>query len=193
MDSNPGDINVSQPPAEKLPDGSPLIPQNVVASPVEGDWLHEPGIPFWQPTWGDSLKYVGWRWLLFLPAILIFVFLFFIPSNLSWLPWLSIGGFKLLMLAVALPFSSILYAIKTAMQSRREPFCIHCGYTLTSLPDHYRCPECGRPYSFRLIDEYRRDPPWFIQRCRAHRELPASHQPFAAGAVRSKRRTRDGT
>jgi hypothetical protein len=36
--------------------------------------------------------------------------------------------------------------------------CIHCRYELTGLPDHYTCPECGRPYTFVDIDAYFEDP-----------------------------------
>ena len=49
------------------------------------------------------------------------------------------------------------YGLRRAAQARREPFCIFCGYNLTGLPDHYRCPECGRPYTWQMIEEYRAD------------------------------------
>lgn len=106
---------------------------------------------------------------------------------------LWMGGAKLVMFAVAVSISSAAYAIRRTVQGRRDAFCIHCGYSLRGLPDHHVCPECGRPFSLRLIDEYRRDPDWFIARCRAHRVLPGANPPFAAGPVRSKRRSRDGT
>lgn len=133
-----------------------------------------------------------WRWLVFGSALLGSLIFLFVPIWFGFFQ-LTIFGGKLLFFAIALPFSSLAYAMRSAVQARREPFCIHCGYSLIGLPDHHHCPECGRPYSFQLIDEYRRDPDWFIQRCREHRQLPQPHAAFAAGQFRSKRKSRDGT
>ena len=93
----------------------------------------------------------------------------------------------------ALPVVLAISTAKDVIRARREPFCIHCGYGLTGLPDNHACPECGRRYSFRIIDEYRRDPHWFIERYRASRLLPKPDAPFAAGTITGKRRSRDGT
>jgi hypothetical protein len=61
------------------------------------------------------------------------------------------------------------------------------------LPDGHNCPECGRPFKLSVIEEYRRDPNWFIKRHRSSKELPMADVPFDAGKVRSKRKSRDGT
>ena len=82
--------------------------------------------------------------------------------------------------------------LRTAVRQRPDPFCIHCGYSLTGLPDGHRCPECGRTFSFRVIEEYRRDSHWFIQRYKMRHDLPVAEVPFAAGEVR-RARSRDGT
>ncbi len=84
------------------------------------------------------------------------------------------------------------YVLKRAVQARKEPFCIFCGYNLTGLPDAYRCPECGRPYTWAEIEEYRRDPQWFIERWKARRALPPPDQPLEAKPSR-RPRSSDGT
>jgi hypothetical protein len=101
-------------------------------------------------------------------------------------------GPKWLIIAVALPLAAIGQTLRTAVRQRPDPFCIHCGYSLTGLPDGHRCPECGRTFSFSVIEEYRRDSHWFIKRYKMRHDLPATANPFTAGAVR-RPRSRDGT
>ena len=107
-------------------------------------------------------------------------------------PWYvgaaAAAGLVAAVVVARLPFW---YVFRRAAKARREPFCIFCGYNLTGLPDRYRCPECGRPYTWQLIAEYRRDPAWFRERWRLHRELPPADAPFEAGPV--QRRRKDGT
>jgi hypothetical protein len=81
--------------------------------------------------------------------------------------------------------------LNKGVRARTDLFCVHCGYSLEGLPDHHRCPECGRPYHFWVVEEYKRDPDWFIMRWKARRRLPPAAEPFAAGEVR-RRRGRDG-
>lgn len=104
-------------------------------------------------------------------------------------------GPKLLIMLLCLPFVAAGYAMKLGVQARKEPFCIHCGYELSGLPDHHQCPECGVPYDFKAIDEYRRDPDWFIQRYKAQQTTRPEQSPFDTGAARpgQRRRSRDGT
>jgi hypothetical protein len=152
-------------------------------------WLPSPTEPFWKPTLRDSIRYMGWRIVLIALSISLAIF---IALHLRWMyfGW-AISLWKPIVMLVAVPIIISLSAMRSALQARREPFCIHCGYTLNGLPDHYPCPECGRPNCLRLIDEYRRDPAWFIARCRTRQTLPSTHTPFTAGPVRS-RRSRDG-
>ena len=95
-------------------------------------------------------------------------------------------------LLIAAAISGVGYILNRAIRTRREPFCIYCGYNLTGLPDAYRCPECGRPYTWEEIEEYRRDPPWFIERWKARQALPAADPPLEAGPSQ-RGKSSDGT
>jgi len=126
------------------------------------------------------------------PAVVLLAGLAMLPWRPQFLQLLFWGGGKLLLLSVGGAIGMAGTAIRAVVRQRKEPFCIHCGYTLLGLPDHHICPECGRPYSLRLIDEYRRDPHWFVQRYKAHRILPNADEPFLARPS-TKPKSRDGT
>jgi hypothetical protein len=168
-----------------------VVPPENLASPGEMEWGDD--VTWWRPGFAESMKHLGWRWLLLVPAIALLIVLALIPFNPVLWQILFMGGAKLLVLVVALPFMLAGRALSQAVKARREPFCIHCGYGLTGLPDLHRCPECGRPYSFQMIDEYRRDPQWFIERWKQRHQVPIHDVPFAAGTARSKRKSKDGT
>jgi hypothetical protein len=124
------------------------------------------------------------------PPILLAVTVIFFPR--ASIP-LVISTWKFMVIAVALTVGAFARAASNVIRSRKDHFCIHCGYSLEGLPDGHRCPECGEPYLWRLIDEYRRDPAFFVQRHKALRTLPPpDHAPFNAGA-RHRKRSRDGT
>jgi hypothetical protein len=146
-------------------------------------------ITWWKPTLGDSICRVGWAWMwvlapVFLAALLVVIQPWLGPLALIW-------GIKLWALLIAAAVALVFKGVQLAAKARREPFCIHCGYTLTGLPDHHICPECGRPYSFALVEEYRKDPMWFAQRWKIARGTQPSGAPFEARKTR--RRSRDGT
>jgi hypothetical protein len=129
--------------------------------------------------------------LLFLPAAGLIAMLFLMPwyafmSNVFVLWW------KLLVPAVVLPAAYAFSLASHSIRQRKEPFCIHCGYDLSGLPDNHTCPECGEPYSWRIIDEYRRDPDWFIERYKKRNDIPAADVPFEARPS-ARKRSRDGT
>ena len=164
----------------------------MTAPPPTSDpsWLPDPGSPFWKPSLADSFRYMGWKFVL---SLVLFLIALAAPI-LFWfvgIVWFF-SFWKILVTLFAAAIGMATSAIRTTLQTRREPFCIHCGYALEGLPDHHLCPECGRPYSHHLIDEYRRDPAWFVQRCRSRLVVPSTHTPFDAGPVR-RRRSRDGT
>lgn len=174
---------------------SPLesqVPPSVVATPSDVGAAPWEDVEWWQPTWADAVRYVGWRWVLLSPALLVLGLLGLGIWRASYLQLFWAGGAHLTVFMIAVAVSMAGYVIRKATRARRDPFCIHCGYNLSGLPDDHRCPECGRPYNFRLIDEYRRDPLWFKERWKLLHHLPASSAPFDAGKVRRKR-SRDGT
>lgn len=180
-----------------LDENSPLekqLPPEVAASPSELPTKDDSNLVWWKPGWKEMAGELKARWYYFLPAILVLLllgFVFYILPGPDFV--LSLVGIKLLILAGGLAVLCIGLVVRKVTRARKEPFCIHCGYNLTGLPDHYRCPECGRPYSWRVIDEYRRDPEWFIQRCRATQKLPKRDQPFTAGTQPSAKTRDDGT
>jgi hypothetical protein len=128
---------------------------------------------------------MGWRVIYVLPLALLLL-------AVAVAPVLVLLWWKLLVVAVALPLSAAVTAARRALQRRTEPFCIHCGYGLTGLPDGQRCPECGVVFSLAEIDDYRRDPHWYIQRQRLKAQAPPPSVAIDAGPNRRPPR-RDGT
>lgn len=165
----------------------------VIASPSHLTVGEGEQLVWWRPGWIESFRLLslGWKTLYAVLFTLFGAITFFTY-------WWSLGQallpiwVKLLLTLFGLVAVSFGAVVKRAARARKEPFCIHCGYNLTGLPDHHRCPECGRPYEWRIIDEYRRDPDSFIQRYEALRRLPTAAKPFEAGTQRRPRR-RDGT
>ena len=169
----------------------PIVPEHPSASPSDLPHVDET-TPFWFPSWGESLRYVGWYWLALIPpAALLGLLVSGMFEGRALAPLWMIGP-KLLIMIVALPIVLFLRAMRRAVNARKDPFCIHCGYGLTGLPDDHHCPECGRSFNFKIVEEYRRDPHWFIRRYRTRHEIPEADVPFMAGAIR-KPRSRDGT
>lgn len=177
----------------KLPPGIiEVAPQHALASPCQVSAQPDVGAPFWLPGWRDILRHMGWRWVLLLPAAgLIAIAVAGVLDPRRWALFWYIG-FKPLIIIVAIPAVLVMHLARTAIKLRREPFCIHCGYDLSGLQDNHACPECGRPYTFAVVEEYRRDPHWFIQRWKAQHQIPAADAPFIAGSGK-RRKSRDGT
>jgi len=168
------------------------LPPEVRATPSDLPATAE-DVPWWRPSWADAARQVGWRWVLLTPAAVMLLVLAAAWVYRGLWQLFVVAGIHLVLPTAAIAISLAAYVLRVAVRARREPFCIHCGYNLTGLPDNYRCPECGRPYSWRVIDEYRRDPHWFVERWRAQRRLPPRPPAFVAGPRRSRRRSRNGT
>lgn len=153
----------------------------------------DPDAPFWRPSGLDLFRHLGWRNLFFLPALGVVALaitclfeprLFLVVFQL---------GFKIIIVSLAIPITLMGYAIRAAVRMRKEPFCIHCGYGLLGLPPVHICPECGRPYDIQLVDDYRRDPHWFMQRWRMQHELPPPDAQVIVSPSAIRRKSRDGT
>jgi hypothetical protein len=182
-----------QHPPAKLPPGIEWVaPPAAGASPCQVRGLVERDVEFWMPGWGDVLSHLGWRWLLVGPPLVLALVLVILPFWLGFLPPLWWLVPKAVVMLVAVPLSVMTWLVRTAVRRRKEAFCIYCGYGLVGLPDNYRCPECGRPYTFALIDEYRRDPHWYVRRWKSQHETPPADVPFTAGTNLGPR-SRDGT
>ncbi|HSW45255.1 MAG TPA: hypothetical protein VLM89_06760 [Phycisphaerae bacterium] len=178
------------------------IPPETHALPAESRVNLDEQIHWWRPSWRDAFHLAGYRWLLWTPIVML---LLLVGIGLAALSYILIGsggallimGFKAAVLAfgavVAIVGALLGLTVRRAAQARREPFCVFCGYNLTGLPDHHRCPECGRHYTWQMIDEYRRDPQWFIERYKAKRFIPPKDIPFDAGSIPRRRKARDGT
>lgn len=174
-------------------DSLEVVPPSILATPSIVQGTPDEPIHWWQPDWRDTLKHMGYRWLYFVPML---VLLMLVVSSIvfsSVLGSLLAVWIKLFIAVGGLAFALAAKGIRAATRARKEPFCIYCGYNLSNLPDDYRCPECGRAYTWALIAEYRRDPKWFIERWKAQHELPPAQRAFASGTVKRKRRATDGT
>jgi len=134
---------------------------------------------------------LGWRWLYFIPLLLLLLVLVWAMFLRLWFFNFLFYGGKLWLWLGAAAFAAVVEAMRQATKARQEPFCIHCGYTLTGLPDQHICPECGRPYSFDLIRQYQQDPKWFVQRWEARHGNPIN-APFEAGKATGAA-SQDGT
>ena len=188
-------MSLSLPPTTPTKHGIDVVPPSSVASPHGVDGHPDEDVPWWTPSFSDAARHLGWRWILFIPALLALVGLLALPLRRDWFSVLM-AFWKPIVIAIALPTGAAIHAMKTVVQHRKEPFCIHCGYTLQGLPDGHRCPECGRRFSLAVIDEYRRDPQWFVKRWKMHHAmLPRADAPFDVGPARTsnKRNSRDGT
>lgn len=142
---------------------------------------------WWRPGWSELRGHFGWRWILLLPLAISLAMIVLAILRPRWVVFAG-AAFKFILFSGAVAISLTAYVFRRAAQVRQEPFCIHCGYNLTGLPDEHRCPDCGRPYNWRVIAEYRRDPQWFVERWYAVHKLPKPATPFAAR--RSAQRTR---
>ncbi|CAN5703050.1 hypothetical protein BH11PLA1_BH11PLA1_08690 [soil metagenome] len=103
-------------------------------------------VPFWRPGFLRLMGTLGWRWIFFFPSALTVIALplAMIFYNL-WVAALF-GFAKLWVFALGVTLSCIFWAIRNGVRTRRDPFCIHCGYSLTGAQPAGSCPECGRPY-----------------------------------------------
>jgi hypothetical protein len=163
-----------------IPPTLPSAALQPLASPHQLRPRDPKDIRWYKPGFFDTLSTMGWRLIFFLPAVVMLGLVLAMPWH-AWALQLWIVWWKIALVAVVIPSS---YALKLAMESlkqRKEPFCIHCGYDLSGLPNDHTCPECGEYYNFAVIEEYKRDPDWFIRRY--HTGHPTAIGGIASGGV----------
>lgn len=145
----------------------PEVPA-VLATPADMLEPYDAQTSFWLPDWKQSLRLLGWRWIYVVGLAILVAFLAWVLMFRGRFLILSFSGLivKGIIFMVAGAVSLLVYLRKGAIRLRTDPFCIHCGYSLEGHQDGAICPECGLRASFRVCDEYRRDPHWFIERYR---------------------------
>ncbi|GJQ29339.1 MAG: hypothetical protein HBSAPP03_12230 [Phycisphaerae bacterium] len=145
--------------------------------------MFDPTGPWWEPGFADIARALGWRWIIIAGILIVFLGLL---TLIILSPWLGInalaGEIKLLIFVGAFGALVVTNVIKKLVKERKDDFCIHCGYSMVNVPEHGRCPECGRGYHQLVVQEYRKDPHFFRVRYQALRRLPPRATAFAAGA-----------
>jgi hypothetical protein len=141
----------------------------------------ENGVPFWRPDAWYIARSIGWWWALALPAVAVILAIPFLAFSRGTQFMALIGWeMKLLVFVCGFVVTLVLRAASRGVQRRKDDFCIHCGYTVEGLGPSGQCPECGRHFTLAVVQEYRKDPHFFIERYKASREA-AGVTPFAAG------------
>ena len=140
-------------------------------------------VPFWQPGLVEVLGYIGWRWAVLAPAVILVVAVP-VPMVMRFAVFVSLGAwlFKFWALALGLTIYIMTRAIQRGVRDRPGMFCVHCGYDIEGLGEAGTCPECGRHFVRAVCEEYKKDPHFFIERFKALRALPKNPgASFAAG------------
>jgi hypothetical protein len=178
--------------------GIPAVPPAVVASAVDvpaapagaarPDQATQLGeTPWWRPGPGDVLRVLRWRWVILGPALAVGILLplkvMVRPDRWFWWPnaFMLVGIGKIILFAWAVVITVLGWGVRNVVRARRDPFCIHCGYSLTGLAEEGQCPECGRLYRPELIAEFKKDPHFF-----AHRHKMAATHPAEGAAIAAR-------
>lgn len=155
-------------------------------TPIHPPPLPKPRATYYRPGFAEISAEMGWKWLTIIPAMIAIAVLGAVPRLMATVLFLKLGW-----LMVALPAGLFAKAASEVVKKRREPFCIGCGYDLTSLPDNHHCPECGEAYTFSEINAYRQNPAIYAETMRLRQTQKRPHAPFNA-LPRKRPKSRDG-
>ncbi len=173
--------------------GMPLVPHATEASPSEmgpqplnalsPDFVTflDKDVPFYRPGALDIAKTIGWRWVLLVPILMVIAALpmtLFLPRPV--MVQVVQVELKLVLLAIGGGVTIVLWAVRNAINTRADLFCIHCGYNIEGLGEEGTCPECGRNFQLPIIREFKKDPHFFVARWKAIKDAPKA-VPFTAG------------
>lgn len=131
-------------------------------------------LTWYRPTFGEIVRQMEWWWGALPVAAMaaggmVVAGLLLGPDHIE-MAW--VGG-RMLLVLVVVPFIFWEHVRDRVIKARADPFCIHCGWTLTGLPEEGRCPECGEPYRMKIVDMFRRDPQWVIAYWRFNSRPPS--------------------
>lgn len=180
-----------------------VVPEPVVASPADLHARHDAALhpaiedeQWWTPDWLDVSRTIGWWWLILGPILIILIggpLVSLAMGKWGLIAGGMIWGLKTALFLGAAALTIVITATRRATAARKDPFCIHCGFSLVGHEDiELQCPECGRPCSRAMCDEYRKDPRFFRERYRAARRTRSDDAPFLAGEHAAPTTT-DGT
>ncbi len=147
-------------PADLLPaPPDALIPEDRLPFESEGPW--------WRPGWQHVARVIAWRWVILLPALAIGIGgPYELIMDRAFMP-MAAASFKLIVFSWGVIITIVAWGIRHAVAGRKDMFCIHCGYSVHGLGERGQCPECGRFFNVSMINEYRKDPHFFVQRHKA--------------------------
>jgi hypothetical protein len=187
--------------------GGGVVPPAVLASPSDVAGRHASGavggvgvgghrVPWWRPGWRDVVRHMPWWWWVLsvttVAAGLSGLAALLVPLGGSrWFLAFLVAG-QTLPYAVPAGVALAGYALARGTRMRRDPFCIHCGYSLAGHEPTGTCPECGWAFDRNLVEEFKKDPEFLRHRWEATSRLPASG-PVVKVPEGARRRKGDGT
>ena len=126
-------------------------------------WRERLGLPpatrvrpvWWRPPWGLLLRHAGWWWIPLVGPPMIGIASLMI-AILGGQPYSPLGwiGIRILTIWIIVPLIARANLNLKVMRLRADPYCLHCGYTLTGLLAQVGRPGLVRDLAGRLISEF---------------------------------------